>query len=133
VSEDLVATLDAVVDAMNAAGVAYALCGGLAVNLHGHVRATRDIAILIPRSELDRARDALKQLGFDIDAGPIPFGLNTPNERVLHRISRIVGAELSTIDLMLVTPYSRPHGKRVCARSGATATSGRCRSMVLLA
>jgi hypothetical protein len=117
VSEDLVATLDAVVDAMNAAGVAYALCGGLAVNLHGHVRATRDIDILIPRSELDRARDALKQLGFDIDAGPIPFGLNTPNERVLHRISRIVGAELSTIDLMLVTPVLEAAWQtRVCAK-----------------
>jgi hypothetical protein len=34
-AEDVIATLDVVIDALNAAEVAYASCGGLAVNLHG--------------------------------------------------------------------------------------------------
>jgi hypothetical protein len=116
-AEDVITTLDAVVDALNIANVAYALCGGLAVNLHGHVRATRDIDLLLPRDQLDRARAALRPLGFDIDAGPIPFGIGTDRERVLYRVSRIVGAQLSTIDLMVVTPVLEPAwASRVCAR-----------------
>ncbi|HEX3479726.1 MAG TPA: hypothetical protein VHT91_32105 [Kofleriaceae bacterium] len=116
-AEDLITTLDAVIDALNAAGVAYALCGGLAVNLHGHVRATRDIDLLIPRDQLDAVRAVLRPLGFDIDAGPIPFGVGTDRERVLHRVSRIVGSQVSTIDLMLVTPVLEPAwASRVCAR-----------------
>lgn len=43
-SESLVATLDRVLDALAAASVPYALCGGLAVNVHGHVRALKRLA-----------------------------------------------------------------------------------------
>lgn len=116
-AEDVIATLDAVIDALDAAHVAYALCGGLAVNLHGHVRATRDIDLLVPREQLDAARSALRPLGFAIDAGPIPFGVGTDRERVLYRVSRIVGAQLTTIDLMVVTPVLEPAwASRVRAR-----------------
>jgi len=115
--EDVITTLDAVVDALNTAGVAYALCGGLAVNLHGHVRATRDIDLLLPRDQLDAARAVLRPLGFTIDAGPIPFGSGTDRERVLYRVSRIVGTQVSTVDLMIVTPVLEPAwASRVCAR-----------------
>lgn len=54
--EDVITTLDAVIDALDTASVAYALCGGLAVNLHGHVRATRDIDLLLPADQLDGVR-----------------------------------------------------------------------------
>ncbi len=116
-AEDVITTLDAVIDALASGGVAYALCGGLAVNLHGHVRATRDIDLLVPRAQLDPARAALRPLGFDIDAGPIPFSLGTDRERVLHRVSRIVGPQVTTVDLMVVTPVLEPAwASRVCAR-----------------
>ena len=115
--EDVITTLDAVVDALNTANVAYALCGGLAVNLHGHVRATRDIDLLLPLVQLDPARSALRSLGFQIDAGPIPFSSGTDRERVLYRVSRIRGTQLSTVDLMIVTPVLEPAwASRVCAR-----------------
>lgn len=115
--EDVITTLDAVVDALNTANVAYALCGGLAVNLHGHVRATRDIDLLLPRDQLDVARSALRPLGFNIDAGPILFGIGTDRERVLYRVSRIIGTQLSTVDLMVVTPVlESAWASRVCAR-----------------
>jgi hypothetical protein len=114
--EDVITTLDAVVDALNTATVAYALCGGLAVNLHGHVRATRDIDLLVPRDQLERARTALRPLGFAIDAGPIPFGVGTDHERVLYRVSRVAGTQLSTVDLMVVTPVlEAAWSSRVCA------------------
>ena len=103
-AHDLVGTLDAIVAALAAAGVPYALCGGFAVNLHGHVRATRDIDLLVERTDLDRARVALRPLGFTLDAGPIPFAVGTPRERELHRVSRVDEGALTTIDLLVVTP-----------------------------
>jgi hypothetical protein len=68
-AEDVITTLGVVIDGLSTAGGAYALCGGLAVNLHGPVRATKDIDVLIPREELDRVRTAVQPLGFNIDAG----------------------------------------------------------------
>jgi len=115
--EDVIATLDGVVDALNAASIQYALCGGLAVNLHGHVRATRDIDLLVPADQLDGARAVVRPLGFDIDAGPIPFGSGTVNERVLYRVLRVADGQLATIDLMVVTQILQPvWASRVCAR-----------------
>lgn len=114
---DLVATLDAVVAALGDAAVPYALCGGLAVNLHGHVRATRDIDLLVERGDLGRARAALRPLGFTLDAGPIPFAIGTPRERELHRVSRVDQGVLTTVDLLVVTPVLAPAwASRVCAR-----------------
>jgi hypothetical protein len=60
-AEDVITTLDAVIDALNAGNVGYALCGGLAVNLHGHARATRDIDLLVPEQQLDVARAGLER------------------------------------------------------------------------
>ncbi len=107
-ARDLVQTLDAIVTALDEQSVPYALCGGLAVNLHGHVRATRDIDLLIPRADLVRARTLLGPLGFTLYAGPIPFSVGTPEERELHRVSRVDENTLTTIDLLVVTPVLEP-------------------------
>ncbi len=112
-ARDLVETLDAIV----LATIPYALCGGLAVNLHGHVRATRDIDLLVVRSDLDRARAALRPLGFTLDAGPIPFAVGTPRERELHRVSRVDDGALTSVDFLVVTPVLEPTwASRVRAR-----------------
>lgn len=103
-ARDLVETLDAVAMALHDAGAPYALCGGMAVNLHGHVRATRDIDILIPKTELERVLTAVRPLGFTLYAGPIPFSVGTPQERELHRVSTVEERKLTTIDLLVVTP-----------------------------
>jgi hypothetical protein len=68
---DLISELERVVDALGAAGVEYALCGGLAVALHGHVRATREIDLLIPADAKDTAIAALRTKDFTLLAGPI--------------------------------------------------------------
>lgn len=40
---NLIAELAGVSRALDRAGVPYAVCGGSAVTIHGHVRATKDI------------------------------------------------------------------------------------------
>jgi hypothetical protein len=53
---DLLEQFERVIEALDAAGIAYALCGGLAVNVYGHVRATMDIDLLLRPEAVDRAR-----------------------------------------------------------------------------
>ena len=54
-----------VIHALTEASVPYALVGGYAVNLHGAVRGTVDIDIVIAldQSAYERCEDALKQIG----------------------------------------------------------------------
>ena len=103
-SVDLVHELEQVVDALAGAGVQYAVCGGFAVAIHGHVRATRDIDLLIRPESVERALEALARCGFTLRAGPIPFSAGTPQAREIHRASKVDGSSLVTVDLVLVTP-----------------------------
>jgi hypothetical protein len=95
----------AVVQTLNHAAVPYALCGGLAVVLHGYPRLTRDIDLLIRPEDLPAARAALATAGFTIDAGTIPFGVGGPHEREVCRISKAAGPELLTLDLLLLPSF----------------------------
>ncbi|MCR9293357.1 MAG: nucleotidyltransferase family protein [bacterium] len=93
-----------IVRCFNDANIDYGLCGGLAVAVHGYVRATKDIDILIRNDALAQARDALSPIGYDLDAGIFKFDQGTERETQLFRVSRADGPALTTLDLMLVTP-----------------------------
>lgn len=75
---DLVAELELLVDALNRESVPYALCGGLALAIHGHPRATKDIDLLVPAEAVENALRAAAHAGFTLRAGPIPLGVKTP-------------------------------------------------------
>jgi hypothetical protein len=100
---DIVEELGLALDALRAASVPYALCGGFAVAVHGVPRATKDIDFLVPETELAHAETALKSAGFTLRAGPIPFGVGTPQERRLYRVTKVAHGEHLTIDLLAVT------------------------------
>ena len=93
------------VRAMNEAGVPYAICGGMAVVLHGYPRLTRDIDILIEPLGLDGAMRALASVGFDISGGTLPFDIGKEHERHIRRVSKVVGADILTVDLLLVPDF----------------------------
>ncbi len=56
----------AICRALNGAGASYLIIGGVACILHGHVRTTTDIDILIPRAEANALHvlEALVAVGF---------------------------------------------------------------------
>ncbi len=93
-----------IVRCFNDANIDYGLVGGLAVAVHGYVRATKDIDILIRHNALGEARNALAQIGYDLDVGIFKFDQGTEKETQLFRVSRADGPTLTTLDLMLVTP-----------------------------
>jgi len=93
-----------VVEALAAEGIDYALCGGIAVTLHGAVRSTKDIDILVRESDLSRVLGAVAPLGFDRPALPMTFDANTPRERRVQRVAKLAAGEPLLLDLVLVTP-----------------------------
>lgn len=103
---DLIAELEAVLDALSSAGIPHALCGGLAVAIHGHPRATMDIDVLIEAEHLAAALPVVRGVGFDIPARRMTFGQRTANPREVQRVSKLdpaTGALLS-LDLLVVGP-----------------------------
>lgn len=98
---NLVDELHEIVAALTTAGVTYAVCGGVAVTIHGATRSTKDIDILVLREELGPALDAVRALGYAFAALPMTFDEGTEKERHVQRVSKIVGDEHLLIDFMI--------------------------------
>lgn len=103
---DLIAELEAVVERFEHEGIEYALCGGLAVAIHGHPRATMDIDVLVRAEQLARALHVARQLGFDIPARRMVFGLRAGTPREMQRVSKLdpETSVLTSLDLIVVGP-----------------------------
>ena len=111
---NIVDELYAITAALEAAGVAYAVCGGIAVTAYGAPRATQDIDIVIKRDDLVAALQVIVPLGFRLPAGPMVFGEGTPNERHVQRVNKIEGSEHMVLDLLLAeAAYSQVLDDRV--------------------
>lgn len=82
--------------------IEYAVCGGLALAIHGFARATLDIDVLIQPESLEKAYQVGAENGFDTRGLDISF-----KERAveIRRVSKIDdNGELLSLDLLLVTP-----------------------------
>ena len=101
---------------LRVAGVEYALAGGLAVAVWGAPRYTADIDLLILESDLGRAKQIAGSLGFDLAADPMDFSDGTR----IRRVTKLVGSEALTLDLMLVTPNAGAWMDRVEVPIGET-------------
>jgi len=95
----LLEELQGVLAALDDAKVDYALIGALAVAVWGAPRATKDIDLLVRREDLARARAAVREKGFTLDALPLEFKDGTEG----HRVNKIDPAGmLMTLDFMIV-------------------------------
>ena len=95
---DLYAELRRIVAALDAAGIPYALAGGLAVSIYTTPRATEDIDLLIARADRERAVEALGPVGFRPAARPMPVA---GGRLEIQRLTKISGADLLPLDLLL--------------------------------
>ena len=104
---DLLSELFAITDALHAEDLDYAVCGGLAVVIHGYPRLTQDIDILIREEDLDMIADAVSPAGYTVKSGIIPFDLGKETERRIFRITKFVQGESEylTLDLILATGF----------------------------
>ncbi len=94
--------LSQLISALEQNEIEYAVCGGLSLAIHGFVRATLDIDILIQPESLEKAYKIAETKGFDIRGLDISF-----KERAveIRRVSKIDDdGEVLSLDFLLVTP-----------------------------
>jgi predicted nucleotidyltransferase len=60
----LIAQLRDLLTALDGAGIRHAIIGGIAVNIHGHVRATRDVDLLIAIEQEGELHELMTELGY---------------------------------------------------------------------
>jgi hypothetical protein len=98
---NLVDELHAIAAALTAAGITYAVCGGVAVTIYGATRSTKDIDVVIDPNDVARVLETVRPLGYTFAALPMTFDEGTPKERHVQRVSKIDGREHLLLDLLL--------------------------------
>src|SRR5205809_6952307 len=98
VTLDLHAEMRGIVTALDAAGIAYALVGGLAVSIYAAPRATEDVDLLIGREQLLPAVESLTSLGFRRAGAPMSVA---GGRLEIQRLIKIDGSDLVPVDLLI--------------------------------
>ena len=83
--------------------IEYALCGGMAMAVHGRLRTTIDIDLLIQSDSLDEVLRIAKSLGYNLRGKDMSFANGAVEIRRVSKIDPEDG-ELLSLDLLLVTP-----------------------------
>ena len=102
---DLPQELDFIRAELARAGIEYAVCGGIAMAVHGFTRATEDIDLFIRPQDFPLVKNAVARLGFTIEARPMMFSNGAMEIRRLSKIDSNDG-DVLTLDLLLVTRAS---------------------------
>jgi hypothetical protein len=98
----LLQELAEIISVLNDNKIEYAVCGGLALTIHGFPRATFDIDVLIQPDSLEKAFELAAQKGYDIKGLDMSFKEKAVE---IRRVSKIDDdGEVLSLDLLLVTP-----------------------------
>ncbi len=85
---------------LDAQTIPYALCGGLAVVLHGYVRTTDDVDLLVLPKDVVRAKAALRAVGFgQAQSEPLHF-TNGAFPVTVHRLVHFEDEDHLVVDLL---------------------------------
>jgi hypothetical protein len=84
--------------------IPYAVAGALALAIHGVPRATTDIDLLVRPEDVDALLSVARARGFGIEALPMRFS----DGMEVRRVTKAEGADLLTLDLLLVNPNLEP-------------------------
>jgi hypothetical protein len=98
----LLQELSEIVSILNENDIEYAICGGLALTIHGFPRATFDIDVLIQSESLETAYKVTTAKGYNIKGLDMSFKEGAVE---IRRVSKIDDdGEVLSLDLLLVTP-----------------------------
>ena len=98
--------LRSLISALDRDRIEYALCGGIAMAIHGRPRATVDIDILITPESLPQILRIAEGLGYTIRGLDLSFGKDAIEIRRVSKIDRATRFVL-TLDMILVTDAIR--------------------------
>jgi len=98
---DLYDEFSTLIGTLEAARADYAVCGGLAMAIHGFPRATIDIDLVVPPNAAERVLACARGLDYTIPADPMSFAGGAVE---IRRVTKIDRGDLLSLDLLLVTP-----------------------------
>lgn len=96
-AHDLRTLLEALANSLDIAGIPYAICGALALAIHGHPRATKDIDLLTTPEHVPGLKAIGRVHGFTLEALPMTF---SSSGITMHRVSRIDNGKLVSLDVL---------------------------------
>ena len=102
---NLIDELFSVVSCLERNKIEYAICGGIAVIIHGYPRLTKDIDFMILREDKERIEESIKDLGYTFNSGIIPFDVGKETERQIFRITKVQGEDFLALVFILVPPF----------------------------
>ena len=102
---DLYEELATIIDTLESRQLDYALCGGIAMSVHGFTRATEDIDLLIAPEDVAAIEDSVAEIGYVMKAHPMTFHDGAMQTRRVTKIDPSDG-DVMSLDLLLVTPAS---------------------------
>jgi hypothetical protein len=92
------------VDGFQSARIAFAVCGGLAMSLHGFPRFTKDIDFLVQRDDLPRILELAQNCGYDKEVETLSLGPRDTPKCEIRRINKFQGEDHLMVDFILVNP-----------------------------
>ena len=103
---DLLIELKNIIKAFEKEKIDYALCGGLALAVYARPRATLDIDIMVEPDLLDKIKQIVGKLGFNIPAMPMTF---KGGAVIIHRMTKMddESGEHLVLDLLIITQKTR--------------------------
>jgi hypothetical protein len=84
-------------------GIDFAVCGGLAMALHGFPRFTNDIDLLILPADLAKSLEIAKRCGFKDTPELLVLGQQSGHPIEIWRINKFQDVDHLTLDLILVS------------------------------
>lgn len=100
---DLAAEFEAVLAVLAEREIEYAVCGGMAMAIHGYLRATVDIDLLIRPEDEERVYAAVEPIGYTFRAMPMRLDKGAME---IRRVTKLVEGDPLMLDLLLVTAQS---------------------------
>ena len=94
---DLRDKLESLTRSLDEAGIPYAVCGALALAIHGHPRATKDIDLVTLPDQITALKAVARVHGFTLEALPMTF---SASGITVHRVSQVAGSQLLTLDII---------------------------------
>lgn len=103
---DLIEELRKLVSNLKQNKIHYALCGGMAMGVHGRARATIDIDMLVLSESVEQVLAIARSLGYNIRGKDLSLAKSAIETRRVSKIDSEDG-ELLSLDLLIVTPEIR--------------------------
>jgi hypothetical protein len=86
---DLYDEFSTLIGALEAAGVEYAVCGGLAMAVHGFPRATIDVDLVVPPNAAEHVFACARDLDYTIPAHTMSFAGGAVEIRCVTKINAV--------------------------------------------